>query len=96
MGRAVLAPRIAEVDVDAADRILGGNAVSYTHLDVYKRQILGSLDRFMAYLIEETKGKFPTWLAPTPVSYTHLDVYKRQAHRLPLRLRPELYQLCVQ
>ena len=25
MGRAVLAPRIAEVDVDAADRILGGN-----------------------------------------------------------------------
>ena len=29
--------------------------------------ILGSLDRFMAYLIEETKGKFPTWLAPTQV-----------------------------
>ena len=46
--------------------------VSYTHLDVYKRQvlhraILGSLDRFMAYLIEETKGKFPTWLAPVQV-----------------------------
>ena len=43
---------------------------------VLHRAILGSLDRFMAYLIEETKGRFPTWLAP--VSYTHLDVYKRQ------------------
>ena len=31
---------------------------------VLHRAILGSLDRFMAYLIEETKGRFPTWLAP--------------------------------
>jgi threonyl-tRNA synthetase len=31
---------------------------------VIHRAILGSLDRFMAYLIEETKGKFPVWLAP--------------------------------
>ncbi len=34
---------------------------------VLHRAILGSLDRFMAYLIEETKGKFPTWLAPAQV-----------------------------
>ena len=34
---------------------------------VLHRAILGSLDRFMAYIIEETKGKFPTWLAPTQV-----------------------------
>lgn len=34
---------------------------------VLHRAILGSLDRFMAYLIEETKGRFPTWLAPTQV-----------------------------
>ena len=34
---------------------------------VIHRAILGSLDRFMAYLIEETKGRFPTWLAPTQV-----------------------------
>ena len=34
---------------------------------VLHRAILGSLDRFMAYLIEETKGKFPVWLAPTQV-----------------------------
>ncbi|MBQ1848509.1 MAG: threonine--tRNA ligase [Clostridia bacterium] len=32
---------------------------------VLHRAILGSLDRFMAYIIEETKGKFPVWLAPT-------------------------------
>ncbi len=31
---------------------------------VIHRAILGSLDRFMAYLIEETKGHFPVWLAP--------------------------------
>lgn len=34
---------------------------------VLHRAILGSLDRFMAYIIEETKGKFPVWLAPTQV-----------------------------
>ncbi len=31
---------------------------------VLHRAILGSLDRFMAYLIEETMGAFPLWLAP--------------------------------
>ena len=34
---------------------------------VLHRAILGSLDRFMAYLIEETKGFFPTWIAPEQV-----------------------------
>ena len=34
---------------------------------VIHRAILGSLDRFMAYIIEETKGKFPVWLAPVQV-----------------------------
>ena len=34
---------------------------------VLHRASLGSLDRFMAYLIEETKGRFPTWLAPVQV-----------------------------
>ncbi|MBQ9155424.1 MAG: threonine--tRNA ligase [Eubacterium sp.] len=45
---------------------------------VLHRAILGSLDRFMAYLIEETKGVFPLWLAPVqvkvlPVSEKTLD-----------------------
>ena len=34
---------------------------------VLHRAILGSLDRFMAYLIEETMGAFPLWLAPVQV-----------------------------
>ena len=34
---------------------------------VLHRAILGSLDRFMAYLIEETMGNFPLWLAPVQV-----------------------------
>ncbi len=36
---------------------------------VIHRAILGSLDRFMAYLIEETMGAFPTWLAPVQVKF---------------------------
>ena len=36
---------------------------------VLHRAILGSLDRFMAYLIEETMGAFPTWLAPVQAKF---------------------------
>ena len=35
---------------------------------VLHRAILGSLDRFMAYILEETKGNLPTWLAPVQVN----------------------------
>ena len=34
---------------------------------VIHRAILGSLDRFMCFLIEETKGAFPLWLSPVQV-----------------------------
>ena len=36
---------------------------------VLHRAILGSLDRFMADLIEETMGAFPTWLAPVQAKF---------------------------
>ena len=54
---------------------------------VLHRAILGSLDRFMAYLIEETKGRFPTWLAPTqvkvlPVSEKTLDYARAVTEKL--------------
>ena len=60
------------------------NAVSYTHLDVYKRQINASLYRnkniknpsVVALVGPSGSGK--TALSDSPVSYTHLDVYKRQ------------------
>lgn len=34
---------------------------------VIHRAILGSLDRFIAFLTEETKGAFPLWLSPVQV-----------------------------
>lgn len=34
---------------------------------VIHRAIFGTFDRFTAFLIEETKGAFPTWLSPTQV-----------------------------
>ena len=63
---------------------------------VLHRAILGSLDRFMAYLIEETKGFFPLWLAPVqvkvlPVSDKSMEyaekVYQQLRER---RIRVEL------
>ena len=35
---------------------------------VLHRAIFGTFDRFTAFLIEETKGSFPTWLAPVQVT----------------------------
>ena len=49
---------------------------------VLHRAILGSLDRFMAYILEETKGVLPVWLAPVQVNIIpvnneyHLDYAK--------------------
>ena len=45
---------------------------------VIHRAILGSLDRFIAFLLEEYKGNFPVWLAPTqikilPIADRHLE-----------------------
>jgi threonyl-tRNA synthetase len=45
---------------------------------VIHRAILGTLDRFMAFLIEETKGAFPVWLSPVqvkvlPISDKHIE-----------------------
>ena len=63
---------------------------------VLHRAILGSLDRFMAYLIEETKGIFPTWLAPVqvkvlPVSEKSLDYAEKVYGELRrARIRAEL------
>ena len=35
---------------------------------VLHRAIFGTFDRFTAFLIEETKGCYPIWLAPTQVN----------------------------
>lgn len=54
---------------------------------VIHRAILGTFDRFMAFLIEETKGAFPLWLAPTQINIIpvnneyHLD-YAKEIEKL--------------
>ena len=62
-------------------------AVSYTHLDVYKRQGLHLADQIHALLIRQwaelVQKAFRRFFRCrvrriAPVSYTHLDVYKRQ------------------
>ena len=49
---------------------------------VIHRAILGSLDRFVAFLLEETKGNLPVWLAPVqvkvlPISDKFIDEAKK-------------------
>ena len=50
---------------------------------VIHRAILGSLDRFVAFLLEETKGNLPLWLAPIqvqviPVKLEYHDEYAKE------------------
>ncbi len=40
---------------------------------VIHRAILGSYERFIAYLLEQTMGKFPVWLAPVQVKVLPLS-----------------------
>lgn len=40
---------------------------------VIHRAILGSYERFIAFLLEQTMGKFPTWLAPVQVKVLPLS-----------------------
>ncbi len=41
---------------------------------VIHRAILGSLDRFIAFLLEETKGILPLWLAPVQINVIPVSV----------------------
>ena len=48
---------------------------------VIHRAILGSSDRFISFLIEETKGNLPTWLSPVqvkvlPIADSHIEYAK--------------------
>lgn len=54
---------------------------------VIHRAILGSLDRFIAFLLEETKGNLPLWLAPVqvkviPVSSEHQGEYAKEVESI--------------
>ena len=61
------------------------SAVSYTHLDVYKRQTSGNIGKIssvlstdMVFIEEVSMSTIGNMMSYMPVSYTHLDVYKRQ------------------
>ena len=54
---------------------------------VIHRAILGTFDRFIAFLIEETKGAFPIWLAPVqvkllPIADAHVEYAKEVQTKL--------------
>ena len=81
-----------------AERFHRQDAVSYTHLDVYKRQNLSLPYHHAHRLLSRQTWRYQQRTnhfgrdflqmgAFSPVSYTHLDVYKRQnqrfGHELP-------------
>ena len=57
---------------------------------VIHRAILGTSDRFMCFLIEETKGAFPVWLSPTQVKILPItDNQHEYAHKLQDEFRKQ-------
>jgi threonyl-tRNA synthetase len=63
---------------------------------VLHRAVFGSIDRFMAFYLEETKGSLPLWLSPVqvevmPITDKQLDYAKQVADKLrDLDIRAEL------
>jgi len=64
---------------------------------VIHRAILGSLDRFVAFLLEETKGILPLWLAPTQVEIVPVrpDSHTAYANEVADILRKEGFRVHV-
>ena len=57
---------------------------------VIHRAILGSSDRFISFLLEETKGNLPTWLAPTQVKVLPIaDAHVEYANKVKQELLKE-------
>ncbi|HCZ47052.1 His/Gly/Thr/Pro-type tRNA ligase C-terminal domain-containing protein, partial [Brochothrix thermosphacta] len=56
---------------------------------VIHRGIVSTMERFVAYLIEEYKGAFPTWLAPVQVQIipVNLDAHSDYAFELKEELK---------
>jgi threonyl-tRNA synthetase len=103
LGRAWQGPTI-QVDFNLPERF----EVTYTGEDgqphlvaMIHRTVLGSMERFLACLIEHYAGAFPVWLAPVqaviiPIADRHLDYARRveaelraEGLRLQVDARPE-------
>lgn len=92
-GRAWQGPTI-QVDFNLPQRFnvtyIGEDGREHTVVMVH-RTVLGSMERFLASLIEHYGGAFPVWLAPVqvkviPVADRHLDY----AHRLKTELKSQM------
>ncbi len=59
---------------------------------VLHRAILGSLDRFMAYILEETKGNLPVWLAPTQVKILPVKTDDEELNAYAAKLYDALFE----
>ena len=63
---------------------------------VLHRAVFGSLDRFIAYYLEETKGNLPLWLSPTQINIIpvnnkyHLEYSKKIYNKLKEEFRVKI------
>ncbi|HEI1298254.1 TPA: threonine--tRNA ligase [Staphylococcus aureus] len=58
---------------------------------VIHRGVVSTMERFVAFLTEETKGAFPTWLAPKQVQIipVNVDLHYDYARQLQDELKPQ-------
>ncbi|MGQ9676218.1 MAG: threonine--tRNA ligase [Chloroflexota bacterium] len=89
LGRAWQGPTI-QVDFNLAERCdliyIGDDGAQHRPVMVH-RTVLGSMERFIAGLVEHYAGAFPVWLAPVqaviiPIADRHLDFAQSVANRL--------------
>ena len=89
LGRAWQGPTI-QVDFTLPERFdltyIGDDGAEHRPVMVH-RTVLGSMERFIAGLIEQYAGAFPVWLAPTqaivlPIADRHLEFANKVAERL--------------
>ena len=62
---------------------------------VLHRAILGSIDRFMAYILEETKGNLPTWLAPVQVKVLPIKNDDEELNAYAMKVYDALFEADV-
>ena len=62
---------------------------------VIHRAIFGTFDRFTAFLIEETKGIYPLWLAPTQVNIipVNMEYHEKYAKEIEELLQANNYRV---
>jgi threonyl-tRNA synthetase len=109
LGHAWQGPTI-QVDFNLPERFnvcYIGNDSAEHNVTMIHRTVLGSMERFLACLIEHYKGAFPTWLAPVqlvviPIADRHIeyarkveDHFKNKGYRVYTDVRSERMNLKI-